>query len=67
MLTKEYQKSLSEKEEAINQRTARLDSKNMITLEQVTDEEQEENDKEEGEAVDGKIKLVLTEYDINSF
>ncbi len=45
MFTKEYQKSLSEKEKTINQRTARLDSQNVITLEQVTDEEKEGNDK----------------------
>ncbi len=42
MFTEEYQKSLSEKEETINQRTARLDSQNVITLEQPTDEEKEE-------------------------
>ncbi len=41
VFTKEYQKSLSEKEEAIYQRTARLDSQNVITLEQLTDEEKE--------------------------
>jgi tetratricopeptide (TPR) repeat protein len=41
MFTKENQMSLSEKEEAIYQRTARLDSQNVITLEQFTDEEKE--------------------------
>jgi tetratricopeptide (TPR) repeat protein len=40
MFTKENQKSLSEKEEAIYQRTVRLDSQNVITLEQLTDEEE---------------------------
>jgi tetratricopeptide (TPR) repeat protein len=41
VFTEEYQKSLSEKEETINQDTAKLDSQNVITLEQLTDEEKE--------------------------
>jgi len=39
VFTEEYQKSLSEMEETINQVTAKLDSQNVITLEQLTDEE----------------------------
>ncbi len=41
MFTKENQMSLSENEEAIYQRTARLDSQNVITLEKHKDEEKE--------------------------
>ncbi len=39
VFTEEYQKSLSEKNETVDQVTARLDSQNVITLEQLTDEE----------------------------
>jgi hypothetical protein len=41
VFTEEYQKSLSEKEETINQDTAKLDSQNVITLDQLTNEEKE--------------------------
>ncbi len=50
VFTEEFQKSLSEKKETVNQITARLDSQNVITLEQLIDEEKEGNDK--GEEVD---------------
>jgi chromosome segregation ATPase len=50
VFTEEFQKSLSEKKETVNQVTARLDSQNVITLEQLIDEEKEGNDN--GEEVD---------------